>query len=119
MPAFFVHGVPETHHLWDDVRSHLSRKDIIAPDMPGFGCDTPARLRLHRRRLPRLADRRSREVGEPVDIVGHDWGALLSERLVMLRPDLVRTWAAAQPSMRTTSGTTSRRCGKRLALASK
>ena len=33
------------------------------------------------------------KVGEPVDIVGHDWGALLVARLVSIRPDLVRTWA--------------------------
>jgi pimeloyl-ACP methyl ester carboxylesterase len=31
--------------------------------------------------------------GESVDIVGHDWGSLLVQRLVSLRPDLVRTWA--------------------------
>jgi pimeloyl-ACP methyl ester carboxylesterase len=33
-------------------------------------------------------------IGEPVDIVGHDWGSLLVQRLVSTRPDLVRTWAA-------------------------
>ena len=44
MPAFLVHGVPDTHHLWDGVRKHLSRSDIIAPDMPGFGRDAAARL---------------------------------------------------------------------------
>ncbi len=33
-------------------------------------------------------------IGEPVDIVGHDWGSLLVQRLVSIRPDLVRTWAA-------------------------
>src|SRR5438132_4638073 len=31
--------------------------------------------------------------GEPVDVVGHDWGALLVQRVVSLRPDLIRTWA--------------------------
>src|SRR5688572_21078575 len=32
-------------------------------------------------------------VGEPVDLVGHDWGAILTQRVVSLRPDLIRTWA--------------------------
>src|SRR5436853_3550746 len=32
-------------------------------------------------------------VGAPVDLVGHDWGSLLVQRVVSLRPDLVRTWA--------------------------
>src|SRR5262249_41116414 len=33
-------------------------------------------------------------VGEPVDLVGHDWGSLLVQRVVSTRPDLIRTWAA-------------------------
>ena len=33
-------------------------------------------------------------VGEPVDLVGHDWGSLLVQRVVSIRPDLIRTWAA-------------------------
>jgi pimeloyl-ACP methyl ester carboxylesterase len=33
------------------------------------------------------------KVGEPVDLVGHDWGSLLVQRAVSLRPDLIRTWA--------------------------
>jgi pimeloyl-ACP methyl ester carboxylesterase len=32
-------------------------------------------------------------VGEPVDLVGHDWGSLLVQRVVSVRPDLIRTWA--------------------------
>jgi pimeloyl-ACP methyl ester carboxylesterase len=32
-------------------------------------------------------------VGVPVDLVGHDWGSLLVQRVVSLRPDLIRTWA--------------------------
>jgi pimeloyl-ACP methyl ester carboxylesterase len=30
----------------------------------------------------------------PIDLVGHDWGALLVVRGVSLRPDIVRSWAA-------------------------
>lgn len=29
----------------------------------------------------------------PIDIVGHDWGALIAQRVAMLRPDLIRSWA--------------------------
>jgi pimeloyl-ACP methyl ester carboxylesterase len=94
MPAFFVHGVPETHHLWDGVRQHLSRKDIIAPDMPGFGRDVPAGFGSTKEEYLDWLIAEVQNVGEPVDLVGHDWGALLVERLVSVRPDLVRTWAA-------------------------
>jgi len=93
MPAFFVHGVPETHHLWDGIRSHLSRKDIIAPDMPGFGCDVPAGFSSTKEEYLDWLIAEVEKVGEPVDLVGHDWGALLAARLVSICPDLVRTWA--------------------------
>jgi pimeloyl-ACP methyl ester carboxylesterase len=94
MPAFFVHGVPETHHLWDGVRQHLSRKDIIAPDMPGFGNDPPVGFSSTKEEYLDWLMGEVEMAGEPVDIVGHDWGALLVERLVSVRPDLVRTWVA-------------------------
>jgi pimeloyl-ACP methyl ester carboxylesterase len=94
MPAFFVHGVPETHRLWDGVREHLSRKDIIAPDMPGFDSDPPAGFGHTKEEYLDWLIGEVEKVGEPVDIVGHDWGALLTERLVCVRPDLVRTWTA-------------------------
>ena len=42
MPAVFVHGVPETHIIWDPIRSHLSGKDVVAVDLPGFGAPLPA-----------------------------------------------------------------------------
>jgi pimeloyl-ACP methyl ester carboxylesterase len=29
----------------------------------------------------------------PVDLVGHDWGAIIVQRVAMMRPDLVRSWA--------------------------
>lgn len=31
----------------------------------------------------------------PIDIVGHDWGALIAQRAAMLRPDLFRSWAVS------------------------
>jgi pimeloyl-ACP methyl ester carboxylesterase len=32
-------------------------------------------------------------VGEPVDLVGHDWGSILALRVASVRPDLIRTLA--------------------------
>lgn len=93
MPAFFVHGVPETHHLWDGVRQHLSREDIIAPDLPGFGNDPPSGFTSTKEEYLDWLIAEVEKAGEPVDIVGHDWGALLVGRLACIRGDLVRTWA--------------------------
>lgn len=94
MPAFLVHGVPDTHHLWNGVREHLTRNDIIAPDMPGFGRDAPPGFGSTKDEYVDWLIAEVERAGEPVDIVGHDWGALLTERLASIRPDLVRTWAA-------------------------
>jgi pimeloyl-ACP methyl ester carboxylesterase len=92
MPAFLVHGVPDTAALWDGVWPHLDRTDIIAPNMPGFASPVPAGFDATKDSYAGWLIEQVEAVGEPVDIVGHDWGALLVQRLVSLRPDLVRTW---------------------------
>ena len=93
MPAFLVHGVPDTHRLWDRVRAHLSRKDVIAPDLPGFGSDTPPGWTATKEAYVDWIVGEIEKAGQPVDLVGHDWGSLLVQRVVSLRPDLIRTWA--------------------------
>ena len=93
MPAFFVHGVPDTAMLWDGIRSELDRKDVIAPTYPGFGTPLPESFDATKDAYEAWLIAEVEAVGEPVDIVGHDWGASLVQRLVSLRPDLVRTWA--------------------------
>lgn len=93
MTAVFVHGVPETEHLWDALRERLSRKDTVAVSLPGFGVDAPEGFGCTKEEYVDWLIREVEGIGGPVDIVGHDWGALLSARLVQLRPDLVRTWA--------------------------
>jgi pimeloyl-ACP methyl ester carboxylesterase len=94
MPAIFVHGVPETHDIWDGIRGRLSRKDTVAVSLPGFGTDLPEGFGCTKEDYLGWLIAEVEKVGEPVDLVGHDWGALLTERLATVRPDLVRTWAA-------------------------
>src|SRR5438046_10222628 len=90
MPAFLVHGVPDTHHFWDKTRERLSRRDVLAPDLPGFGAPTPPGFRpVKEAYVDWLIDEITR-VGEPVDLVGHDWGALLVKRVLWLLPDPFR-----------------------------
>ena len=93
MPAFLVHGVPDSALLWDDLRKHLDRPDVIAATMPGFGTPLPAGFDATKDAYASWLVAQVEAVGDPVDIVGHDWGALLVQRLISLRPDLVRTWA--------------------------
>jgi pimeloyl-ACP methyl ester carboxylesterase len=99
MPAFLVHGVPDSSHLWDGVREHLKRTDIIAPSMPGFDAPLPEGFDSTKDAYASWLTMRVEEAGEPVDIVGHDWGSLLVQRLVSQRPDLVRTWTVGSAAL--------------------
>jgi pimeloyl-ACP methyl ester carboxylesterase len=94
MPAVLVHGVPDTSQEWDGVRAHLSRTDVIAPNLPGFGSPVPAGFGATKEEYVAWLVGEIERVGEPVDLVGHDWGSLLVQRVVSTRPDLIRTWAA-------------------------
>jgi pimeloyl-ACP methyl ester carboxylesterase len=93
MPAVLIHGVPDTPALWDKLRSHLSRRDVLAPALPGFGCPVPPGFSATKEAYVDWLVAELERVGEPIDLVGHDWGSLLAQRAVSLRPDLIRTWA--------------------------
>jgi pimeloyl-ACP methyl ester carboxylesterase len=93
MPAVLVHGVPDTHRLWDKLRAHLARRDVLTPSLPGFDAPVPAGFDATKEAYVDWLIGEIARVGEPVDLVGHDWGSLLVQRVVSLRPDLIRTWA--------------------------
>ena len=93
MPAVLVHGVPDTHRLWDTLRSRLQRSDVIAVSLPGFGVPVPSGFAATKEAYVDWLIAEIARLGEPIDLVGHDWGSLLVQRAVSLRPDLVRTWA--------------------------
>lgn len=94
MPAVFIHGVPDTFRVWAPLRQHLSRKDVIALALPGFNAPLPAEFNASKEEYTNWIIRQVEEIGEPVDLVGHDWGCILTMRVASLRPDLVRSWAA-------------------------
>lgn len=93
MPAVFVHGVPDTSVLWDPVRSHLGRADVVALGLPGFSTAVPAGFDATKEAYVDWLVDRIEALGEPVDLVGHDWGAMLVLRVASMRPDLIRTLA--------------------------
>jgi pimeloyl-ACP methyl ester carboxylesterase len=75
-----VHGFPETSALWDSLRRVLDR-DSTAPAMPGFGTPRPAGFTATKDAYAEwLADELS-GLEEPIDLVGHDVGALLALRV--------------------------------------
>ncbi|MDX3852703.1 alpha/beta hydrolase [Streptomyces sp. AK02-01A] len=93
MPAVLVHGVPDTHRVWDGLRQNLVRTDVEAWDLPGFGAERPSGFKATKEAYVDWLIAKLEGVGEPVDLVGHDWGCILTARVASLRPDLVRTWA--------------------------
>jgi pimeloyl-ACP methyl ester carboxylesterase len=91
MPAFFVHGVPDTSSVWDDVVARLDRTDVIRPDLPGFVDPLPDGFAPTKEAYADWLAAEIEAVGEPVDLVGHDWGSLLAVRVATTRPELIRT----------------------------
>ena len=94
MPAVFVHGVPDTASLWEPLKRRLSRKDIQTLALPGFRSPSPAGFTSTKEEYVSWIISEIEALGEPVDLVGHDWGCILTMRVASVRPDLVRTWAA-------------------------
>jgi pimeloyl-ACP methyl ester carboxylesterase len=94
VPALFVHGNPETSALWDDLLSHLDRTDVVALSMPGFGCSKPEGFGATKEEYADWLIGELEGLGEPVDLVGHDWGGILAVRAACLRSDLLHSWAS-------------------------
>ncbi|MFM7534446.1 MAG: alpha/beta fold hydrolase [Acidimicrobiales bacterium] len=92
MPVVFVHGNPETAELWGPLRTALGRTDIVTPRLPGFGAPTPAGWGATRAEYTRWLIGEIAALGEPVDLVGHDWGGGLVMGVAIERPDLLRSW---------------------------
>lgn len=96
MPAVFIHGVPETSRVWDRIRALVDRDDTIALSLPGFASPVPDGWTATKEEYVAWVIAQLEDLGaasSPVDLVGHDWGCLISQRVVSTRPDLIRTWA--------------------------
>ena len=90
----FVHGVPDTPALWRPLISALGLGPgaFLAPALPGFGRPIPHAFSGTKDAYVTWLIGEVQKVGGPVDLVGHDWGALLVLRAACLRPDLVSSW---------------------------
>lgn len=94
MTVVLVHGNPETDAVWGPLVAQLSRDDVVRLSPPGFGAPVPngwgATVEEYRLWLVGELER----IGEPVDLVGHDWGGGHVMNVAMTRPDLLRTWCS-------------------------
>lgn len=94
MPAVFVHGVPDTNRVWRSLIQRLRRDDIVTLSLPGFGCEIPMGFDCSKEAYCDWLLRELDNIDGPIDVVAHDWGALLTLRVASIEPTLVRTWAA-------------------------
>jgi pimeloyl-ACP methyl ester carboxylesterase len=95
-PLVLIHGNPETPAVWDHLMPSLRgagrEPTFLSP--PGFGAPVPDGFRVTPEGYLDWLVESLEPVGEPVDIVGHDWGGGFVAMLAMRRPALVRTWAS-------------------------
>lgn len=92
MTVVYVHGVPDTAAVWDRVRGLLADRDDLAVRLPGFGTASPPGFTATRFAYRDWLVGVVEEIGEPVDLVAHDQGSVISQGVIGARPDLVRTW---------------------------
>jgi pimeloyl-ACP methyl ester carboxylesterase len=89
----FVHGVPETVALWDRLRAEIDRESI-ALALPGFGCPVPDGFVPSKDTYAEWLSSELSKIDGPIDLVGHDWGAGLTYRIVTEGRVPLRSWAA-------------------------
>src|SRR6185436_3013240 len=92
MPVVLVHGNPETAAIWDEMRKHLQRKDVVALSRPGFGAPVPDGFGATSDDYLAWLVGELEAIDGPIDLVGHDWGGGHVQRLAATRPDLIRSW---------------------------
>jgi pimeloyl-ACP methyl ester carboxylesterase len=93
MTVALVNGSPETAAVWAPLVAELRRGDVLTLSPPGFGAPVPDGFGATYDEYVTWLVTALEAVGEPVDLVGHDWGANFTLRLATERPDLLRSWA--------------------------
>src|SRR4030095_9716064 len=93
MRVVCVHGVPDTWRVWRALIGRLQRAYVVTLSLPGFGCEIPHGFDCSKEAYCDWLMREVDNVDGPVDLVAHDWGAILALRVASLEPTLIRTWA--------------------------
>jgi pimeloyl-ACP methyl ester carboxylesterase len=91
MTVVFVHGVPETSAVWDGVRALLT-EESVALALPGFGVPRPAGFSATKDAYADWLAGALERIEGPIDLVGHDWGALLTLRVATAFTAPLRSW---------------------------
>lgn len=98
--VLLLHGFPDALELWDAVGERFvdAGRTVVAFDQYGFGdSDAPPGRRHYR--IDRLVDDvanvvRALDLPTPLDLMGHDWGAVIGWCVCLRYPELVRRHVA-------------------------
>jgi pimeloyl-ACP methyl ester carboxylesterase len=97
-PVVLLHGFPERATCWRHVAPILHEHGLrtYAPDQRGYSPRARPSHRWSYRVQDLVADVVALidEIGRPVHLVGHDWGAAVGWTVAGRHPDKVRTWTA-------------------------
>ena len=95
----FLHGFPETSHMWIDLMEELSSKGFycVAPNMRGYSKDACPKGVKHYKTQELTLD--ILNIADAIEknrfnLIGHDWGALIGWNLVYNYPQRIISWAA-------------------------
>ena len=94
VPLVLVHGNPENVSVWGPLLAELGRVDAFTLSPPGFGMPAPEGFEATVDGYRDWLIARLEQFGQPVDLVGHDWGGAHVVHVAMRRPDLIRSWAS-------------------------
>src|SRR5437762_1617540 len=87
-----VHGFPETAAVWRPLQATLER-DAVAVALPGLGTARPTGFSATKDAYAAALAATLAELDRPLDVVGHDIGALLTLRIATAFDLPLRSWA--------------------------
>ena len=97
-PVVLLHGFPERSSTWRLVSPLLHEAGLrtIALDQRGYSPGARPRRRRDYRVSRLVGDVVAliEEIGQPVHLAGHDWGAAVGWAVTLRRPDLILSWTA-------------------------
>ena len=97
-PVVLLHGFPQRATSWAPVAEHLHAAGLrtYAPDLRGYSPRARPKSRFAYAVPELVADTRELidRIGQPMHLVGHDWGAMVAWAVAGEHPDLVRTLTA-------------------------
>ena len=88
-PLVWLHGFPDHPPTAEPLFTALAGRQVIAPWLRGYA-PSPLGGPFDLETLAHDVIELLEELGEPVDLVGHDWGAVITYAVCALAPERVR-----------------------------